>query len=1220
MANFDPFDDPITNEDSPRGPGRPRTRQIREKGSVGRPRVRPINDPSSRRRGRPSVTPGSVADSIATETIVSGQMTAKAINASVQGLQGAIGAFQKGVVNPLATQVSAFSQAVGRFNKSHQEYLREQIAVSKEIHETYKLIRKVGIDPIIRNAERSRMAIASVTDVMKQINKEKYQGKEYEQMISSLTSMDRKLNRMVTTGVVGAEVTDTFLREYYRSAKGTSKFLNAVTFAAEDIAEDIQTLKQDLNKYFRGKNSSKTVLQDNSESLKRIEKNTKGLGIMVASSVMSGISALVKTAFTFNRYGTTDAITELLNIKKTKGASKLSQQNPLGKVFSTILGGIQKDTAFQEASLGGYGDFAKGIAESFEKTGRRITRGLGDLRGLGKSIADAWDHSKVKWFWDVGLKMIEDKWDRQGAIGVSIVSRVKSAYGRKNYRGPHNTGKRFYGSQEEALAGIQKAIDKFDRSKSILNEMGDWESDNEAAVAFSPEYLREHLTPRNKAVNRSTNNIIDARSRFGKTKRSNKGKADILVDAAMGKGAKVISINPKSTNQISSADVSTPRKAWGSLTKIQGRILGVLQRLEKHIRGIDKNTENLDELENQKGEGLLGGLLKGAGALGLGSLLLRNRKLLRGKGGKGLSLLGKTVFGAAAARKGFQGLKAVGKMGKLGKVGAGARVLWDTLGWGSSNIGNGAMKAVGQFKNTKLGRSFLGKGLRQMRVAAAGYGQGAGSRLLRAFAHSRKWGGGLLGNTIGAYKGFVAPARSIEGFAKMANPTRGLSLLQKGGLLMDKAGAGIVSGAKAAGGAVSNVATKAGNWLGGIGKLPKQNIFAKSGNAIAAMGKGAGVGAGLMKGLGVFVKKLPVIGGILQIGLAINDFKKGKIWDGIVGITMGLLSCFPATALIGLVGSVAWDAGKLINKKLKDKEGLNDAKTKKGILSFFGVKDKSAKGSTTPVAGGSSAASGSPADNNSAAKKGGVLAGMKAAAKAGAASLNKAAASAGAAVAEVAGNVGSSLNSSKGIDWGGTNHSQMMPEFMERFNAAADEFYKDTGKKVRVTSAIRTNKKQAELYVRGAYLHEGGVMTPAKPAMDEVIEYKGKTYYVKGKGQKTRTGHMAGGAVDVSNWSQFYPYATKHGLSWMGKNDPVHFQINKAGPVIGATTPVSNPPAGAKVVGDGPGEASGGVVSMGSANSVGNAPAGKPNANSSTEISPMIQDYGLAIINNLLFA
>lgn len=1211
MADFDPFDQPITNEDSPRGPGRPRTRQIREKGSVGRPRVRPINDPSSRRRGRPSVTPGSVADSIATETIISGQMTAKAINASVQGLQGAVSAFQKGVVNPLATQVGAFSQAIGRFNKSHQEYLREQIAVSKEIHETYKLIRKVGLDPLIRNTERTRLAISSVTDVMRQINKEKYQGKEYEQMISSLTSMDRKLNRMVTAGVVGTEATDTFLREYYRSAKGTSKFLNAVTFAAEDIAEDIQTLKMDLNKYFRGKNSSKTILQDNSESLKKIEKNTKGMGFMVASSVMSGVAALVKTAFTFNKYGTTDALTTLLGIKGSKGTSPLTKKEAFSKVFSTIMGESPKSTTFQEASLGGYGRFAKGTAESFERVGR----GFGSLKGLGKAVADAWDHSKVKWFWDVGLKMFAEKWDREGAIGVSIVSRVKNAYGRKNYTGPHGTGKRYYGSQEEALAGIERSLEKFNKSKARLSELGDWESENEAQVAFSPEYLRATMQPRTQA-RQNLNNIIDARNRFGKTKKSNKGKADILVDAAMGKGAKVISINPKSTNQISSADVSTPRKAWGSLTKIQGRILGVLQRLEKHIKGIDKNTENLDELENQQGGGFLSTLLGGAGALGLGKMLMKNRKLLRGKGGKGLSLLGATLFGGRAIAQGLLGKKITGPMKGLGST---TRVFWDTLGWGNSSIGNGAMQAVGQFKKTKLGRSWLGRGLRQMRVAAAGYGQGAGSRLLRAFAHSRKWGGGALGNTIGAYHGFVAPARSIEGFAKMANPNRGLSLLQRGGLLMDKAGAGIVSGAKAAGGAISNVATKAGNWLGGIGKLPKQNIFAKAGGAVAAMGKGAGVGAGLMKGLGAFIKKLPVIGGILQIGLAINDFRKGKIWDGIVGITMGLLSCFPATALVGLVGSIAWDAGKLINKKIKDKEGLNDAKTKKSILSFFGVKTKTS-GSATPSPSGGNSADSSLSAKTSATKKGGVLAGMKAAAKAGLATVNKAVASAGAVINNTTNSIGSNIATSKGIDWGSSNHSRMMPEFMEKFNAAADEFYKATGRKVKVNSAIRTNKRQAELYLDKVQGRNPYKVAP--PTYDEIVQYGGENYLVIGNGKKQRTGHLVGGAVDIQNWRPFLPYAQKYGLRWQGKGDPVHFQIDKKGPVVSQATNITSIPAGTKRVGDGPPESSspGGVLSIGSNNNTNSLPVGKPNANSSTEISPMIQDYGLAIINNLLFA
>ena len=1212
MADFDPFDDPITNEDSPRGPGRPRSRQIREKGSVGRPRVRPINDPSSRRRGRPSVTPGSVADSIATDAIVSGQMTAKAINASVQGLQGAIVAFQKGVVNPLATQVSNFSQAIGKFNRSHQEFLKEQVAVSREIHETYKLIRKVGLDPLIRNTERTRLAISSVTDVMKQINKEKYQGKEYEQMISSLTSMDRKLNRMVTAGVVGTEATDTFLREYYRTSKGTSKFLNAVTFAAEDMAEDIQSLKNDLNKYFRGSNSSKTVLQDNSESLKRIEKNTRGLGFMIASNVLSGVAALVKTAFTFNRYGTTDAITNLFGIRKG-GHSQAATKAPFGRVFSRMGKG---DTAFQEASLGGRGGFGQRVAESVEVFKRGFRRSM-------ESAGEFWDDSKAKWFWDIGLKMFADRWERQGAIGVSIVNRVKNAYGRKNYTGPHGGGKSYYGSQEEAFAGVQKSLEKFNRSRSRLSELGEWESENEAQVSFTPEELRASMSPR------PINNVVQGR--FGRTRRSSGGKVDARVDAAMGKGAKVISINPKSTTQISSADVSTPRKAWGSLTRIQGRILGVLQRLEKHVKGIDENTDDLEEMGN-KGGGLGGlGTLLGAG--GLGALLLKNRRFLKGKKG-GLSLLGKLLFGSKQFMRGTKGLTGKGSMKGLASLGSGTRVWWDALGWGDSKIGNGAMKAVGQFKNTKLGRSFLGRALRQARVAAAGYGTGLGSRLLGGFAHSRKWGGGALGNTIGLYKGFVAPRRSIEGFAKLANPTRGMSLLQRGGLMMDKAGAGIVSGWGAAKGAASGAITKAGDWLGGMNKIPKgswmKRIPAKDkviggllgGAGVKLLGKTAGKGAAK-----ALAKQIPILGAIVGIGFGIHRFTKGDILGGILEIVSGLLTLVPNGA--GNLAALGIDA-YLIGKDLKganksEKKGINDKKTKKSLLSFFGVKDKNAKGQVKPApssypVSNPSIDSSAPGNKIATKNKSGILVGMKNAAHAAAKAASAAGAAAGGAVSQVAGNISSSMNSSKGIDWGMTNHSQMMPEFMARFNAAADEFYQDTGKKVKVTSAIRTNKKQAELYVRGAYLHEGGIFTPAKPAVDEVINYKGQTYFVRGKGQRTRTGHMAGGAVDVSNWSQFYPYATKHGLSWQGKNDPVHFQINKAGPVIGASSPITNPPANAKMVGDGPTEAGGGVVPMGTTRPVGNAPSGQPNSSPKMEISPMIQDYGLAIINNLLFA
>ena len=93
MSSQDPFDQPF-EEDVVRGPGRPRTRDIRERGAVGRPRIRPIDSPSSRRRGRPTVSPSDIADQISKEAIISGQITAKSINASVQGLSTSVQQFQ----------------------------------------------------------------------------------------------------------------------------------------------------------------------------------------------------------------------------------------------------------------------------------------------------------------------------------------------------------------------------------------------------------------------------------------------------------------------------------------------------------------------------------------------------------------------------------------------------------------------------------------------------------------------------------------------------------------------------------------------------------------------------------------------------------------------------------------------------------------------------------------------------------------------------------------------------------------------------------------------------------------------------------------------------------------------------------------------------------------------------------------------------------------------
>ena len=118
--------------------------------------------------------------------------------------------------------------------------------------------------------------------------------------------------------------------------------------------------------------------------------------------------------------------------------------------------------------------------------------------------------------------------------------------------------------------------------------------------------------------------------------------------------------------------------------------------------------------------------------------------------------------------------------------------------------------------------------------------------------------------------------------------------------------------------------------------------------------------------------------------------------------------------------------------------------------------------------------------------------------------------------------------------------SYLQPKLQQKLLAASRDMFNETGEKPIITSAFRSNRKQAELWYRGNILHERGIMTPAKPAYDEIIN----GYLVKGSGNNKRTGHMVGGAIDVQNWRKFRPYAAKYGLSWMGSGDPVHFQIN----------------------------------------------------------------------------
>jgi hypothetical protein len=76
------------------------------------------------------------------------------------------------------------------------------------------------------------------------------------------------------------------------------------------------------------------------------------------------------------------------------------------------------------------------------------------------------------------------------------------------------------------------------------------------------------------------------------------------------------------------------------------------------------------------------------------------------------------------------------------------------------------------------------------------------------------------------------------------------------------------------------------------------------------------------------------------------------------------------------------------------------------------------------------------------------------------------------------------------------------------------KFAESTGKSVDVNSAYRSDQKQAELWVRGNILNESGIYTPAAPKDDQEVNYKGKTYHVKGSGKGSL--HGVGNAVDIS--------------------------------------------------------------------------------------------------------
>ena len=118
------------------------------------------------------------------------------------------------------------------------------------------------------------------------------------------------------------------------------------------------------------------------------------------------------------------------------------------------------------------------------------------------------------------------------------------------------------------------------------------------------------------------------------------------------------------------------------------------------------------------------------------------------------------------------------------------------------------------------------------------------------------------------------------------------------------------------------------------------------------------------------------------------------------------------------------------------------------------------------------------------------------------------------------------------------------------------QFAKASGKAVEVTSAFRSDQKQAELWVRGHILKEQGIHMPAAPKEDQEINYKGKTYQVKGSGKGSL--HGVGNAVDIAGMGDkrgpIDDLLTNAGLFRpFIKGDPPHVQMLAEGGVVQPT-------------------------------------------------------------------
>lgn len=132
----------------------------------------------------------------------------------------------------------------------------------------------------------------------------------------------------------------------------------------------------------------------------------------------------------------------------------------------------------------------------------------------------------------------------------------------------------------------------------------------------------------------------------------------------------------------------------------------------------------------------------------------------------------------------------------------------------------------------------------------------------------------------------------------------------------------------------------------------------------------------------------------------------------------------------------------------------------------------------------------------------------------------------------------------KYINWGNTDHSKMDAEFMKKLDAAAKQFYKDTGEQLKITSAYRSDQKQAELWARANRFGDKSVINPALPRQSQWVTWNGKRTWVEGSGRKVGSAHEQGKAIDVasSQARRFAKYARAVGFrDGISFNDPIHF-------------------------------------------------------------------------------